>query len=123
MVEFSDAILVTLSQATIKDRVGGYRQIIQEWLQSDGERVIWHYKCGNLPKRDVVWVYWVIGGKVRWRARVMETHKNKEMTFTDRDGSNPRRLTGNFLALIDFEQLPHPQVNRKGFQGFRYYQS
>lgn len=120
-MDLSDSILVTLSQQTIKDRRGGYRVILKEWSQSDGSWMIWYYKCGNAPKRDFVFIYWVIAGRIRYRCRILEIHKDTWMRF---DNQPKPKYGKTWLACIDFEPVPRNlQLPHKGFQGFRYFNS
>ena len=82
---------------------------------SDEEHIYW-WRLGNIPKREVVQAYIVIGNKVRWRARILEFRPAGWVTFKD-----GRELFGKcWMLLFDFEQLPKPYEFRKGFQGFRY---
>lgn len=125
MREPTDSILVTLSKATIAEygrqtyqRGIGFSRIIKDWLAADGENGTWSYKLANAPKMEIVWVYWVIGGKIRWRSRVLEIHRNKTIQFSNR--SEPM-FAKVWLEMFDFEKLPRPYIERKGFQGFRYY--
>ena len=113
----NDSIIVTLSQNTIKEREGGFRKILSEWNKSDGENITWWYRCGNKPKRDFIFVYWVIGGRVRYFSRVCGIERADEL-HTD-DG---RIIKGKYwVGCFDFESIPARfQVKRKGFQGFRY---
>lgn len=112
----TDAIVVTLSQQTIKERRGGLRQILAEWHDADGERSTWWYKCGTAPTRDIVTVYWVIGGRVRYKAKLAGIERNKEMTF-----GQTTMFGRAWLVMFDFELIPRrKQIYMKGFQGFRY---
>ena len=109
-----DSILVTLGQSTIKDRKGGYKLIAKEWLNADGEQDTWWYRCGNAPKREVVYVYWVIGGRIRWRSRLLDIHKDITMTF---DNQTEAKYAKAWLVLYDFETIPRQlQTIRKGFK-------
>lgn len=123
MKENQDSILITLSQQTIKDRRGGFRKIIQEWKDSDGYSLMWWYKCGTAPKdpEKVNYVYWVIKGRIRYRCRLAHIVKDKWMKFSEQ--SKPM-YAKNWLVLFDFEPVPRDlQIDRKGFQGFRYFNS
>lgn len=115
-----DAILITLSQKTIKERRGGIRTIFMEWSNADGEKSTWSYKVGNAPKHEVLWVYWVIGGRVRWRSRILAVHKKKWVRFSNRSTD----MFGTWIEMFDFEPIPRKeQFDQKGFQGFRYHES
>lgn len=116
-----DSIVVTLAAKTIKERKGGLKQILSEWKQSDGEKLTWWYKLGNAPKNPVIWVYWVLGGRIRCRSRLAGIVKTREMQFSDQ--SKP--LYGKvWLVLFNFEPIPRAQqIDMQGFQGFRYFNS
>lgn len=119
MTNHPDAILVTLSQQTIKDRRGGLRQILREWQASDGENLTWWYRTGTMPKHLVIWVYWVIGGRVRWKSKLLMIEENRTFQFSGR--SEPM-YGKTWLGLFDFEPIPRrQQISVKGFQGFRYF--
>lgn len=123
MTQNQDSILITLSQKTIKDRRGGFKKILEEWRSADGEQSTWWYKCGTAPKdpENVNWVYWVVKGRIRYRARLLDVVKDREIQFTNQ--SKPM-FAKRWLVLFDFEQIPRRlQINRKGFQGFRYFDS
>lgn len=114
----TDAIVVTLSMQTIKERRGGLRQILAEWRDADGERSTWWYKCGTAPTREILTVYWVIGGRVRYKAKLATIERNKEMRFSNRTAPMFGKV---WLVLFDFEPIPKDrQIVMKGFQGFRY---
>lgn len=120
MKEGCDSILVTLSLQTIKERRGGFRAIVNEWRKSDGNTA-WWYKCGTAPKapENIVWVYWTIGGRIRWRCRLLQVVNDLEIQFS----THSRPLySKRWLVLFDFEPIPRAQqIEHKGFQGFRYY--
>lgn len=123
MKESDDSILITLSTQTIKDRRGGFKRILKEWMNADGEDSTWWYKTGNGPKypERIAWVYWVINGRIRYRCRLLELVKNKEMQFQNQLVPKYAKC---WLVLFDFEHVPrHQQIAQKGFQGFRYFNS
>ncbi len=115
-----EAIIITLSQQTIKDRRGGYKQILTEWANSDGNNGMWYYKCGNAPKHEVTIIYWVVGGRIRWQSTLVTIHRNQTMRFSHR--TKPM-YAKSWFELIDFQPIPrHLQPVMQGFQGFRYSQ-
>ena len=110
-----DSIYVTLGADQLKEKP--YREQINSFLKCDGENYIFNWALSNKPKKEFVWVYIVIGNKVRWRARfVGYDQDNPEKTFSD----GRRWRCTNWLLLVDFEKLPRPYEHKKGFQGFRY---
>jgi len=114
-----EAIVITLSQQTIKDRKGGYRQIIEEW-ESCTDTWFWYYKCGNAPKMPVTTIYWVIMGRIRWKCLLIDIDRDKWIQFSNRTAPMYAKA---WLILTDFEPIPRrQQIIQKGFQGFRYSQ-
>lgn len=109
-----DSIYVTLGADQIKERP--YREHIKDFQKCDGERGIYWWRLGNKPTKSFVWVYIVIGNKVRWRARFLDWAGNGSMQFDD----GRRIYAKQWMMLIDFKPLPRPHEIKKGFQGFRY---
>lgn len=112
-------IYVTLGAAQLKDKP--YRTQVENFLRSDGENCFFWWRLSNPPKRPVHEVYIIVGNKVRWKARVLQTHiaPKGELIYPEFfDG----RVIGarGWLVLIDFEKLPAPYETRRGSQGFRY---
>ena len=117
MDERPEAIIITLSQQTIKDRRGGYRQIVEEW-ESRTDSALWYYRCGNAPVHDITTVYWVVMGRIRWKCLLVGIKRHEFMLFSNR--TEPMYAKA-WLMLTDFEAIPRrAQIERKGFQGFRY---
>lgn len=119
MKQGQDSIIITLSQRTIKERKGGYGAIIKDWVSSNGDPLTWWYKCGNAPKHPerIAWVFWSIGGAIRWKCRLSHIEKDREVEF----GHGVTMYAKNWLVLFDFEPIPKKyQISKKGFQGFRY---
>lgn len=114
------AIAVTLSQQTIADRKGGFKTILEEWNNPD---IIWYYRCGNLPKfTELLYVFWVIGGRYRYVSVIAGMEKDKTMRFVRENGTFAE-MHGNWILNIDYKPIPRRyQEPRKGFQGFRYIQ-
>lgn len=109
-----DSIYVTLGRDQLKEKP--YREQIKDFLICDGDKYIFSWIMSQKPTKDFIWVYIVIGNRVRWRARFIGWAENK--TYELLDG---RIIKGNYIAqLIDFEKLPRQYEVKKGFQGFRY---
>ena len=110
-----DSIYVTLGAAQLKEKP--YREQIKDFLKCDGDKFFFNWALSVKPKKDFVWVYIVIGNKVRWRARFIGYDKDSPKKIF----SDGRRWASTYwLLLIDFEKLPAPYEYKKGFQGFRY---
>lgn len=117
-----DSILITLSQKTIKERRGGYRQIVDEWICSDGNPQTWWYKSSTAPKDPdrINYVYWVVMGRIRWRSRLAQVKKDSWEKFGGKEPMYSKR----WFVMFDFEPVPRKfQLPRTGFQGFRYFDS
>lgn len=118
MEDRPEAIIITMSQQTIKDRPGGYKRIMEEWMGSNGD-TIWNYRCINPPVHPVSIIYWVIAGRIRWQCRLVSVQKVKRRHSSD--VFRKRIYAMAWLELIDFEAIPRQiQPAMKGFQGFRY---
>lgn len=109
-----DSIYVTLGANQLKEKP--YREQVKDWLRCDGENFIFNWSLPNKPKREFVWVYIVIGNKVRWRARFIGFDQKRNKTFSD----GRTWSANNWMLLVDFEKMPKPYEHKKGFQGFRY---
>jgi len=110
----AEGIYITLGAAQIKEH--GYKKYLDDFKMCDGEQGFWYYRMKNLPVKDFVDVYIVIGNKVRWKARLLEIVKDVRVHYFN--GEVDEHFRG--LVLIDFEKLPKPYEHKKGFQGFRY---
>lgn len=109
-----DSIYITIGASQIKEH--GYKKYLKDFSKSNGEDMFWFYRMKNLPTRDFTHVYIVIGNQVRWKARLMAIEKDVCVHFSN--GEVNEHFRG--LVLIDFERMPKPCREKKGFQGFRY---
>lgn len=116
-----DGIILTLSAACIKDN-GGYREMVKDFLRcrSDVEqpefmRMYW-MRLPVKPIHQVMYVYIVMHNKIRWRANIVELHGEGYKEF-----SGNRVLKAKcWMVVCDFEPMPRPLIERRGFRGFRY---
>ena len=121
MDQLTDSIYVTLGSQLLREK--SYKDFVKDFLRSDGESVVFCWRLANLPNKkvrdNILWVYIVTGNTVRWRARVARMdHNPRGLTALFDDG---RMATSKgWILLYDFEKLPRPYEQRKGFQGFRY---
>lgn len=116
------AILCTISAQCVKDQPEGYRSLVEGFKKSDGDNAVFFWRMSSAPRAEVQQhiqhIYFVIGNKIRWRARVLEFQPGGEMTF-----DNGRTISARAWCLCyEFEQLPRPHETRRGFQGLRYYE-
>ena len=113
-MERRTAILITAGKKTI-DGHGSLRNLVKTWNELHGT---WWYRLGTAPKKpeDILEVYWTIGGRVRYKSRLLEVQHGWVEFETGEHWAK------NWLVLFDFQPLPrHEQRHIKGFQGFRYY--
>lgn len=110
-----DSIYITIGASQIKEH--GYQKYLNDFANCDGDNGLWYYKMSNLPVKDFVTVYIVIGNKVRWKARLLEVVREPREVHFD-NGSVNEEFKG--IILFDFESMPKPHQQMKGFQGFRY---
>lgn len=110
----ADAIYITLGASQIKEH--GYQKYVDDFNRCDGNDGFWYYRMKNLPTKEFVDVFLVIGNKVRWKAKLLEIQKDVEVHYWN--GNHDDHFCG--LILFDFQKLPTPYETKKGFQGFRY---
>lgn len=121
MDQLTDSIYVTLGSQLRREK--SYKTLVGDFLRSDGENTVFFWRLSNLPNKkvrdNILWVYIVVGNSVRWRARVIQMdHDSTGLTANFDDG---RTMTSKgWIQLCDFEKLPKPYEQKKGFQGFRY---
>jgi len=123
MIEPPVGIVITISQGMLREK--GYRNWLANFLlameQHDGENP-WTYwmRLGSEPKRDVLYVYLCIGGKVRFRCYFAGTRPASEQTFGELDGSRKTISARAWVLLAGPVVRPAVPVPMKGFRGFRY---
>lgn len=120
MNEFPDGIIITISMKSIEEK-GGYRNFLKEFLdcmEDDHYSSAYWIKAGNKPRHDVLDVYIVIGGRIRWKCTFVESHKAGYIEL-DRGRMYGR---GWIVCTGPVERPPQP-IYKKGFQGFRYTQT
>lgn len=109
-------LYITIGADQVKEK--GWRNMLQDMLRCDGDRVIYWWRLGNQPKREINEVFIVVGNKVRVKAKFAGYADGGETTFDD----GRTMYAKCWMLLFDFELLPAPHKKRKGFQGFRYEQ-
>lgn len=116
-------ILITIGKKTIDAQIDGYRSLVKAFEKSTGDGGFFWWRCSNLPRtpaQEIEYVYIVLGGRIRWRARVLDYHGPGWIAFDDgRD-----IFSKGWMQLFDFERLARSeQTKRKGFQGYCYLDS
>lgn len=116
MIQQPDGIVITISQGMLKEK--GYRNWLRNFLQAmEKEDWIYYMRQGAAPKRDILYVYLCIGGKVRFRANYGGTQSG-EMQFSD--GKTMSAKVWVLLAGPLERPMRGQEPVMKGFRGFRY---
>lgn len=123
MIEQPDGIIITISEAMLKEK--GYRNWRKNFMDAmnrvdDG----WTYwmKQGARPKKDFLYVYLSLGGKIRYRCVYVQSYGPGEKQFSDGKKMFARAWVVMAGPLITPERPVYTMdvVNQKGFRGFRY---
>ncbi len=124
MIQQPDGIIITISAGMLKEK--GYKNWLQNFLFAmthyEKEWTYW-MRLGSPVKRDIVYVYLCIGGKVRFRAFFGGNMGGGEMTFGNWAGGPGKTLTARAWITLagPLERPPRGQTfPMKGFRGFRY---
>ena len=120
-MNIAEGIYVTLSRDLMEERGGtvyaGYKLFVNVFKECEGTNDwFFYWRLPSKPKKSFVWVYFIIGNKVRFRARFFEYIPGCWIEFRDAGAV----YTKQWMMLYDFEKLPRPYEIKKGFQGFRY---
>lgn len=113
-----DAIVITWSKEMIQEGYGSLRSFIKHFKEcmSDPDNW-WLQKCKNKPKHDVLYVYIIFDGRVRYRAHFAGYEKG---ATTICDGYGDKEVEWSRVIMTGpLVEAPYP-IYRKGFQGFRY---
>jgi len=120
-----DSILVTMSRQNIVEW-GGLETIdlffnITFNESSKADESSWWYKIGpNIPKFEVLYIYFIMHNLIRWRFNFACYMDCKEEGRLLNKNGKPIRMFGNFIVCSG-PALKAPEIiPRKGFQGFRY---
>lgn len=82
------------------------------------EDAVWHQKCKNKPKHDVLYLYFIVLGKIKYRLNVMGWNHGTPITLNFTDGQ--REVTWPRLELCGPVLQAPEDIQMRGFQGFRY---
>ena len=115
MIELPEGIIVTVSRKYLKER--GERNWLKDFMKAmDDESYTYWLRLGSRPKREVLYIYLVLGNKIRYRYTFVMYEKGG--SFNTSDG----RIIFANCWLVGAGPLVRPEVEirRRGFQGFRY---
>lgn len=117
MEQHPEGIIITISAGMLKEK--GYRNWLRNFLDAmDKHDQDWTYwmRQGAKPKRDILYVYLCIGGKIRFRAFYGGSDGPSEKEFSD-----GKKLFARAWVILSgpLERAPYT-IPMKGFRGFRY---
>ncbi len=114
LLEPPDGIIITISQGMLKEK--GLRNWLRNFFKAmETERWTYWMRQGAKPKRDILYVYLCIGGKIRYRANFIGTESGF-MTFNDGE----RMYAKVWILFCGPVKRPDYDIPMKGFRGFRY---
>lgn len=114
-IEIPEGIIITVSAGMYGEK--GYRNWLRNFLDAmnDPNSIYW-FRAGSQPKRDPLYLYLCIGGRIRYRVNYAGSEGPSQQMFDDgRVMSAKAWLVGcGPVARAPFK------MKMKGFQGFRY---
>lgn len=117
-------IVITWSMEMINLK-GGLLQFVRYFEKEMGEQdseTLWLQKCKNKPKYNIIYVYIIVAGHLRYRLNYID-HESGEVEINNGDGiSFSRSETVSWPRLVmagPFKKNP-VKTKMRGFQGFRY---
>lgn len=119
-----EGIVITWSAQMIKEKFGllGFIRYFEKVMGEDCGDTLWLQKCKNKPKYDIIYVYIIVAGVLRYRLNyighstgVVEVNNGDGISFSQRQTVNWSRIE----MAGPFVKNPVKQKMR-GFQGFRY---
>lgn len=109
-----DGIIITISQQMLKEK-GAKNWLTNFFNAMSKEDWMYYIRVGSKPKQDILYVYFNIGGKVRYRCNFVQT-THGDMTFSDGKEMSAKVWIITCGPLVK----ARPPVPMKGFRGFRY---
>jgi hypothetical protein len=114
-IEKPDGIMITISAGMLKER--GIRDWLGDFLSAmnSDDHTYW-YRLGCIPKQEVLYIYFVVGGKVKYRYNFVMYEGPGEMEFTNGKIMDAKAWLVGCGPVV---RAPY-EIRRKGFRGFRY---
>lgn len=117
-MERPEGIIITISAGMLKEKgLPHWTRNFLEAMATD-EMTYW-MRLGNKPKHEPMYVYLLIGRKIRYRALFVKFDTG-HMTFTDGKEMTARTWCVLCGPLAKPQRGSEPEM--KGFRGFRYTQ-
>ena len=114
-MERPDGIIITISRKYLNER--GRLAWMRDFMKAmDNDGCSYWMRLGNRPKHEVLYIYLILGNKIRYRMNFVMYEKGG--VFHTADG---RDITAKNW-LVGTGPLVLGNVKMKGFQGFRYTQ-
>lgn len=117
-----DGIIVTLPVAFFQERKMSPADFERYFVKVMSEEdCLWHYKLTNLPKQDVLYVYFVFDGFLQYRLNLVQYERGTEKVFNDTPDGIERYFEPTNWVICSGPAVKCPtEIQMKGFQGFRY---
>ncbi len=118
-----EGIVITWSEDLIESK-GGMKRFCERFeINMQSENDLWLNKCQRPPKYDILFVYIIVAGKLKYRCYYggfsNETKASND-SLTGRSWCNYQIILWPHIILAGpFETCPFDR-ELKGFQGFRY---
>ena len=117
-----EGIVITFGLDLIAEK-GGLRSFTRHFLLTmENENSIWLQKCKNSPKYDILYIYIIVAGRLRYRC----FYGGYETGLTNIHNSDARSWSRStviawprIILAGPLERCPFKRT-LKGFQGFRY---
>jgi hypothetical protein len=115
MIDHPEGIIVTISQRYLKER--GNKAWLEDFMNAmNNESYTYWLRLGNRPKWEVLYIYLIIGNRIRYRYGFVMYEEGG--SFNTSDG---RLIFANcWLVGIGPLTKANEVIHRRGFQGFRY---
>lgn len=114
-----EGIVVTCGAQMIEEK-GGLRKFIK-WFEScfEDDNGYWLHKCKNKPQHDIIYVYVIIHGKIKYRLSY-GGYQRTAMAYSHPDAQEMTEVEWPHVVLGGPLVKAPRDFEFKGFQGFRY---
>jgi hypothetical protein len=114
-----EALIITYPAALLKKH-GGYRAFRTGMLEMNRHPdACWLQRCRNRPRHSVLYVYVVVGGRLKFRLNLVEWDNGTPVEAMRPDGT--MMLTTWPRLVLSGPVIEAPErIPMRGFQGFRY---
>lgn len=111
-------VVTTFSYEMIKVNGGPWKfmRAFLDCMASDTN--YWLHRSRNQPQHEIVWVYIIIGNRLRYRVNYLGYETGKGTIY--RQGIGHAIIWPRMVLAGPIVKAPRPDLRITGFQGFRY---